>query len=487
MPTFIIGLRTEIVLNIAVLMMVATALIGFVVLKVSEQAALDQKVKSSKVILNSIQNSIKYIETSQNPENIDRIQRLIDIFFESGDLDTILLADSNMRVIAHSSRDAIGKIYSDEALLTGIREKRVTTLVQGKTVSIVGPLYLGNEVMGGVKVILSSRDVKEAAAKSQRLIFFYVALNSVILVVFGSILLSRTIVRPIDELVAVTDAVANGDLNQRVKVKRLNEIGLLAESFNRMTNRIKEGKEALEANIRHLKAAQDEVIRAEKMATVGRLAAGIAHEIGNPLSAILGYTDIIQKGAGREDEEEYLGRIQTEIQRINRIVKGLLDYARPGEFKLVEINVNEVLESSLDLVSAQKGFERIDIKLSLSETPIVMADTHQLQQVLINLLINAADAMPDGGTLFMGSGIRGQGSEEFVEMSVADTGTGMSSDEIRKIFDPFYTTKEPGKGTGLGLAICMRIIESFGGSIEVASKKGAGSTFRVLLPVKGRG
>jgi len=139
------------------------------------------------------------------------------------------------------------------------------------------------------------------------------------------------------------------------------------------------------------------------------------------------------------------------------------------------------------LVSAQKGFERIDIKLSLSETPIVMADTHQLQQVLINLLINAADAMPDGGTLFMGSGIRGQGSEEFVEMSVADTGTGMSDDEIRKIFDPFYTTKEPGKGTGLGLAICMRIIESFGGSVEVASKKGAGSTFRVLLPVKERG
>ena len=387
-------------------------------------------------------------------------------------------------MIAHSSRDAVGKIYSDEALLKGIREKRVTTLVQGKTVSIVGPLYLGNEVIGGVKVTLSSRDVKEAAAKSQRLIFFYVALNSVILVVFGSILLSRTIVRPIDELVAVTDAVANGDLNQRIKVKRLNEIGLLAESFNRMTNRIREGKEALEANIRDLKAAQDEVIRAEKMATVGRLAAGIAHEIGNPLSAILGYTDIIQQGAGKEDEGEYLRRIQTEIQRINRIVNGLLDYARPGEFKLVEINVNEILESSLDLVSAQKGFERIDIKLSLSETPIVMADTHQLQQVLINLLINAADAMPDGGTLFMGSGIRVQGSEEFVEISVADTGTGMSDDETRKIFDPFYTTKEPGKGTGLGLAICQRIMESFGGRIQVESKIGEGSRFMVLLPVK---
>ena len=486
MRKLIIGLRTEIVLNVAVLMIAATALIGFVVLKVSEQAALDQKVKSAKVILNSIQNSIKYIEASQNPENMAGIQRLIDILFESGDLDAVVLADRDMLVIAHSSHDAVGKIYSDEALLKGIREKRVTTLVHGRTVSISGPLYLRNEVMGGLKVILSSGDVIEAAAKSQRLIFFYVALNSVILIVFGSILLSRTIVRPIDELVKVTDAVAGGDLNQHIRVRRLNEIGMLAESFNRMTNRIREGKEELEANIRHLKTAQDEVIRAEKMATVGRLAAGIAHEIGNPLSAILGYTDIIQKGAGKEDEGEYLRRIQTEIQRINRIVNGLLDYARPGEFRLDEINVNEILESSLDLVSAQKGFERIDIKLDLGDVPPAMADTHQLQQVLINLFINAADAMPEGGTLTVKSGVRSQESGEYIEISVADTGTGMGDDEIRKIFDPFYTTKEPGKGTGLGLAICMRIIESFGGRIEVASSRGEGSIFSILLPAKVR-
>ena len=483
MRKLLTGLRTEIVLYLALLMIATTALIGFVVLKVSEQAALDQKVKSAKVILNSIQNSIKYIETSQKPENMDSIQRLIDILFESGDLDAILIVDRGMSVIAHSSRDAVGKIYSDDALLKGIREKIATTHLQGKTVSITAPLYLRNEVIGGMKVILSSRDIKEAAAKAQRLIFFYVALNSVILIVFGSILLSRTIVRPIDELVMVTDAVASGDLNQHIKVRRLNEIGMLAESFNRMTNRIRAGKEALEANIRHLKAAQDEVIRAEKMATVGRLAAGIAHEIGNPLSAILGYTDIIQKGAGREDEAEYLRRIQTEIQRINRIVNGLLDYARPGEFKLAEINVNEVLESSIDLVSAQKGFDRIDIKLNLSDTLIVMADPHQLQQVLINLFINASDAMPDGGTLTVDAKYKMQDTEEFVEMSVADTGAGISDDEIRKIFDPFYTTKEPGKGTGLGLAICMRIIESFGGRIEVTSKKGEGSRFSVLLPV----
>lgn len=484
MSKFITGLRTEIVLNIAVLMMAATALIGFVVLKVSEQAALDQKVKSAAVILNSIQNNLKYIESYPYPSDANTIQRLIDIFMENGGIDAILVVDRDMRVIAHSSRNEAGKTINDEALLKGVRERNVTTKVRGGYVSISSPLYLRNEVIGGVKVTISSRDVKEAAAKSLRLIIFYIALNSAILIVFGSILLYRTIVKPIDELVRVTEAVAGGDLNQHVKVKRFNEIGNLAESLNRMTERLRENREALENNIRTLKAAQEEVIRAEKMATVGRLAAGIAHEIGNPLSAILGYTDILQKGAGRKDEADYLRRIESEIQRINRIVRGLLDYARPGEFRIEEIGVNEIVRNSLDLVSAQKGFERIDVRKDLNDVPSVYADSHQLQQVLINLFINAADAMPEGGTLTVRSSVSSQQSGEWVEISVIDTGTGMGDDDIKRIFDPFYTTKEPGKGTGLGLAICQRIIESFGGRIEVKSKLGEGSRFDILLPFR---
>jgi len=488
MRKLIIGLRTEIVLNIAVLMIAATALIGFVVIKVSEQAALDQKVRSAAVVLNSIQNSLKYAETGPQPTDIGSIQRLVDIFFESGGIDAIILVDREMRIIAHSSYGEIGKFHSDKALLKGIMERSVTRKVKGGSVSISAPLYIRNEVTGGVKIILSTSDVREAAAKSQRLILFYISLNSVILVVFSSILLSRIIVRPIDELVRITEAVANGDLNQHIKVRKFNEIGILAESLNRMTERLREGRDALEGNIRTLKATRDEVIRSEKMASVGRLAAGIAHEIGNPLSAILGYTDMLRRGIGREDEAEYFRRIEAEIQRINRIVRGLLDYARPGEFKLEEVNVNEIVRDSLDLVSAQKGFERIKISLHLDNLPIVKADPHQLQQVLINLFINASDAMPEGGTLTVQSVVGSRGGvtpplQEWVEISVADTGMGMNDDEIKMVFDPFFTTKEPGKGTGLGLAICRRIVESFSGRIEVTSQKEKGSTFKILLPL----
>lgn len=482
MRKFVIGLRTEIVLNITVLMIAATALIGFVVLKVSEQAAFDQKNKSAMVILNSIQNSLKYADAESRPANLSSIQRVIDIFMGSGGISAILVVDRDMRIVAHSSHGEVGKLHAEDALARAIKGRNVTSDISGGFVTITSPLLLQGAVFGGIRITLSSSDIREAAGKSQRLILFYVILNSVILIVFASALLSRTIARPIDELVRVTEAIADGDMNQRVKVKRLNEIGLLAESLNRMAGKLREGRNVLEDNIRTLKAAQDEVIRAEKMASVGRLAAGLAHEIGNPVGAILGYTNILQKEANGEDQADYLARIEMEVQRINRIVRGLLDYARPGEFKPTEVSVNDIIKSSLDLVSSQKGFERIEVKTHLTDTPMAKADPHQLQQVLINLFINASDAMPEGGHLTVESGVRRQASGEFLEISVADTGTGMGDEEIKRIFDPFYTTKEPGKGTGLGLAICQRIIESFGGKVEVTSRKGEGSIFKIILP-----
>ncbi len=493
MRKFVIGLRTEIVLNIAFLMILATALIGFVVLKVSEQAAFDQKDKSAMVILNSIQNSLKYADAEPRPADVSSIQRLIDVFMGSGGISAIMVVDRDMCIVAHSSHGEVGKLHPEDAIVRAIKGGNITSEISEDFVAITSPLFIKDAVFGGIKITLSSSDIRDAAGKSQRLILFYVILTLVILVVFASILLSRTIARPIDELVRVTEAIADGDMNQRVKVRRLNEIGLLAESLNRMAGKLREGRDVLEDNIRTLRAAhndlkkaQDEVIRAEKMASVGRLAAGLAHEIGNPVGAILGYTNILQKEANEEDQADYLARIEMEVQRINRIVRGLLDYARPGEFKPIEVNVNDIIKSSLDLVSSQKGFERIEVKTHLTDIPMAKADPHQLQQVLINLFINASDAMPEGGRLTVETEVRSQESGEFLDISVADTGTGMDDEDMKKIFDPFYTTKEPGKGTGLGLAICQRIIESFGGTIEVESRKGEGSEFKILLPLKGK-
>lgn len=488
---FITSLRAEIVFSITLLMIAATALIGFVVLKVSEQAAFDQKDKSARVILNSIQNSLRFADAEPGPADVSSIQRLIDVFMGGGGISAIMVVDRDMRIVAHSSRSEVGKLHPEDALARAIKGGDVTSDISGSFVTVTSPLFLQDALFGGIKITLSSSDIRNVAGKSQRLILFYVILNSVILIVFASVLLSRRIVRPIDELVRVTEAIAGGDMDQRIKVKRLNEIGMLAESLNRMAGKLREGRDVLEDNIRTLKAAhddlrkaQDEVIRAEKMASVGRLAAGLAHEIGNPVGAIIGYTNILQKEANGEDQADYLARIEMEVQRINRIVRGLLDYARPGEFKPTEVSVNEIIKSSLDLVSSQKGFERIEVKTHLTDTPMAKADPHQLQQVLINLFINASDAMPEGGHLTVESGVRRQESGEFLEISVADTGTGMDDEDTKKIFDPFYTTKEPGKGTGLGLAICQRIIESFGGKIEVTSRKGEGSKFKIILPAR---
>jgi signal transduction histidine kinase len=246
--------------------------------------------------------------------------------------------------------------------------------------------------------------------------------------------------------------------------------------------------------------------------------------VGNPLGAILGYTSILQKDIDEGSEElEYLRRIEVEIQRINKIIRELLDFSRPSVAEIKEVDLNGVIENCLSLLSYQKSFKDITPVLHLKEgLPSVQADESQIQQVFVNLIINAVDAMPGGGTLTLKtedhilqriprgndegrrrrsddpadsdythlrrsptgrypfSGLRN--GEKIVCASVTDTGCGIQPEDLERIYDPFFTTKDPDKGTGLGLSISLRILENFGGKIEVESQLGKGSTFRILLP-----
>jgi signal transduction histidine kinase len=269
-----------------------------------------------------------------------------------------------------------------------------------------------------------------------------------------------------------------------------------------------------------------ELTRSEKLASIGRFAAGVAHEVGNPLGAILGYTSILQESLDDGSEgSEYLSRIEVEIQRINKIIRELLDFSRPSVVEIKEVDLNEVIEDCLSLLSYQESFKNITPVLELKKglSP-VQVDQSQIQQVFVNLIINAVDAMPDGGTLTVktdghifkktqNANDEGQRRRQgdpadsdythlrqshvtehplaalrrgthVVSASVTDTGCGIAPEDLEKIFDPFFTTKDPDKGTGLGLSISMRILESFRGRIEVESQPGEGSTFRILLPVQ---
>ncbi|UCD85161.1 MAG: HAMP domain-containing protein [Deltaproteobacteria bacterium] len=359
----------------------------------------------------------------------------------------------------------------------------------------------------------------------RRWLLFYIILDSLVLVAFGSFLISRIVVKPLKDMVRATEKIAEGDLEHRVEIPGENEIGMLARSFNRMVERLKENRglvkkqiQSLEKLNQELKLAQEELIRSEKLAMVGRLAAGVAHEIGNPIGAILGYTGILMKGGVEEKEgQELLSRIEAEINRINKIVRDLLDLARPTTTSMEEVDTKKVVEDCISLLSSQKVLDGIEVDLEFRDGfPSVIADQDRLQQVMVNLILNAVDAMPEGGRLTINAkcksllrpaGTRGyegrmqnakckkeiedeeplvQPERNLIEIAVSDTGKGISREDLPRVFDPFFTTKEPGKGTGLGLAICQRIIESFGGNIGLESKVGEGTRVRIVLPVGDR-
>jgi two-component system NtrC family sensor kinase len=239
-----------------------------------------------------------------------------------------------------------------------------------------------------------------------------------------------------------------------------------------------------------LRDMQEELVSSEKLASVGRMAAGVAHEIGNPLTSVLGHTEILHKRLKHKrlkDGEVLLDlveRTRKETERINRIIKDLLQFSKPPSPHGEDVDVNRLVQDSLNVVSVQERFHNIAIDLSLAEDlPLVQGNSDQLQQVLFNILINAADAMPDGGSL----SIKTEKEKQWVIIAAKDTGVGIAPDDLGKIYDPFFTTKSPDKGTGLGLSISLKIIDELGGRIKVQSEQGKGTEFIVYLKKASQG
>jgi two-component system NtrC family sensor kinase len=398
----------------------------------------------------------------------------------------------------------------------------------GLQVTRYAPIRRRGRVVGAARLSLSLVEENERLQRSRHIFLAYFILDFILLFGLGSYLLSRIVVVPIKRLLAATHRITVGNYSHAVTVPGSAEVAELAESFGLMQEALKGKREEVETYVsslervnRDLQVAREETIRSEKMASVGLLAAGMAHEIGTPLSAIIGYAGILRDELQENQaSEDYLRRIEEEACRIDRIVRGLLDYARPTKADYEDLELGLLVRDTLDLFVDQGAFRKITASLRIEERlPPVHADRHQLQQVLINLFLNARDAMPDGGTITVearrgdpaaelhqaaGSNptVRmGRRREDFnrafrasfaetcaqvpcVRLEIRDTGEGILPENLAKVFDPFYTTKEPGKGTGLGLAICARIIDTFRGRITVESTPGEGTAFVLWLPVK---
>jgi two-component system NtrC family sensor kinase len=287
--------------------------------------------------------------------------------------------------------------------------------------------------------------------------------------------LNRVLVlRPVRALVDGTHRVANGDLSTTIPVTAQHELGQLAAAFNSMTQRIAE--------------SQRQLTEADKLASVGRLAAGIAHEINNPLTGVLSYASVLRKRlAGDAETARDLDVIVRETIRCREIVKQLLDFGRPAPPVRAPTDLNEVVKRAVAVVMAQLSLNKVRLSLDFGQQlPLADADANQLQQVSVNLLLNAGDAAgTDGGEIRVATRLYQEGgAEPSLELSVEDTGRGIEPGDLHRIFEPFFTTKGS-RGTGLGLAVTRSIVESHGGTIGVQSEPGRGSRFIVRLPVTG--
>ena len=543
-----LGLRTEVILNISFLMLVAILLIGFTIFNINERNIVQEKTGHGKKTIQDFQTLVDFVsrdkrEFALNHPSVKReIQDLSRLYLRRKGLNELLIVDDQFNTITTRKPGLIAGRSADPFLEKAVRAGEVSAEIEKsgsflsadyKKMTFYSPLWHEGKIIGGVQMEIPVTDLMASLLESKKIVLITVVFDAIVLIIFGSFLLSRVLVKPIKDLVRLTQKVSEGDFSQKIEASNKNEIGQLIESFNRMIERLKENQESLrsyldslESTNKQLKQAQEELIRTEKLASIGRFAAGVAHEVGNPLGAILGYASILQKeGITPEESKDYLKRVEKEIERINKIVRELLHFARPTPFEIHEVELNKIIQNTLSLLSYQKNFKNIETQLDLQpDLPFIKGNESQLSQVFINIVLNAIDAMPNGGKLQIQtrgyvleylSGDWPQGmysrrrksdpdesdyshlrrpylfstgltkfskGDRLVKLVITDTGSGIRKEDLENIFDPFFTTKAPDKGTGLGLSISLRIIESVGGEIRVESEIGKGTTFELYFP-----
>jgi signal transduction histidine kinase len=305
----------------------------------------------------------------------------------------------------------------------------------------------------------------------------------IVLSVFVNTRLALRIAQPLKRLETITRKVAAGDFSERVDVTGQDEIASLEESFNKMEEKLNEAHQALEEKIQLLREKQSQLLEAEKHASIGVLAYGIAHEINNPLTSVLTFSNLLlEQTPSSSSEYEQLKIIARETEKVRIIVKQLLQYSREVTIAKVSVDLHDLVREELQTLRSQDVFQQITIEEHFDPSlPLVAADRLQLGQVIANILLNAAQAITPPGVIK----ITTSHDAEFVHIEISDTGSGIQPENLTKIFDPFFTTKPPGKGTGIGLALSYNIVKKHGGTIRVASEPGKGSQFTVSIPKNG--
>lgn len=492
----------SILASLACLLILTWILFSLFALKTAERDLYAQKGEHARMLLASFVNQLPDLLPTF-PEGVLPLDSPAAIYggklAEERSLERITLLDSGGKVIYTAGRDGVD-LYRP-FLVSGKRFDDGLIIPDGPSLVSTSDVTRNGHHLGRAGLVLSLSDEEYRLKRSRQLFISYFAIDFILLLGIGSYILSKIVVTPVNRLLSATERITGGVYGHTVRVSGPLELARLAVSFNTMSLALKQKEEevsshllAIEEASRNLHQAREEAVMSEKMASVGLLAAGTAHEIGTPLASVMGYAEILYAELERDPvHADCIQRILEGCGRIDRIVRGLLDYARPKSAAFQKVDAGRLVSDTVELLQHQGLFKNCAVKVDCEKgLPPLWLDPHQLQQVLINLLINGNDAMPDGGKLLVDLRISPPGKlpgcgETVLQIAVSDSGVGISRENMGRIFDPFFSTKGPGKGTGLGLAISSRIVESFGGKINVKSAQGQGSCFYIYLPFMNEG
>jgi len=511
------SLTGKLILTIGTLMIAGSMLFWLFLFKHQEKELLASSVKYGYSFVDLIKNSTRYgMLTVQGT----LIQQTVEAVGIAEGIQNVRIFNSKGEVAYSSDKKHIGTTLDKNSPLClrchsasgPTKDTPSWTIAKGehsRVLNIVQPIYnepacynaschahpKDQRVLGLVEADLSLELLDHSIKQQGIAITVYVLAFSIVISGTLCVILWNFVSTPVTMLAQGMRKVAAGDLDFKININRKDEIGELANTFNTMSDELKKAKnerlewsntleKKVEEKTEAIHRAQQQLIHSEKLASLGRMAAGVAHEINSPLTGIVTFGHLLLKKfpEGTEDRED-IEVIIDQANRCSNIIKGLLGFARATTADKAQTNINDVLGSSLNIVKNKADF--FNIKLSTNLDPalkMVKADAPQLQQVFLNMIVNAADACEGKGAITITTSNVQDNGQDYVQVEFRDTGYGIKDEDLEKIFEPFFTTKPVGKGTGLGLAVSHGIIQEHGGKITINTKIGEGTSFFIWLP-----
>jgi len=514
------SLTGKLVISISLLTLVGTFISLFITIQTEKRNsmvdAISHITSSSELILKSIHYDMLTFRRKE-------IQETIKFFGTSESIEGTRIIDHSGRIFYSSSLDEVGSRLEKTSLScigchSGNEKPRQTLLPENRwavykkpdgsrAITFAEPIFNepdcytaachvhGSEqkVLGVLLTDFSLQAIDNRFSTQLKNILIYIVLVVAVTAVILIIILWRIVLSPLTNLAIGMRRVSSGDMEQKVKIYSNDEIGRLASTFNSMTaelniarQRMMKWTQTLEKEVakktQEIKQAQDKLIQAEKMASLGRLTADIAHEIRNPLSALGGFGRRLLKSATEKKQKEYAEIIVSEADRLEHVLSDVLTFSREARFHFKKISVNEIIKKSVNLFREDCKEQSIEIEVQFETNLPVLIEMDQVEHAINNLISNAIDAMPEGGTLTVSTQKKQANDITYVAVHISDSGEGIPEEKLPLIFEPFYTTKKIGHGTGLGLSISRRIVEEHGGFIQAKNRGKKGLTVSMFFP-----